>query len=191
MIGAIVAGTLSEPVAPVTNSYESIATVTVGAGGQSSISFTSIPSTFKHLQIRALVKDNRSATEFDNNFIRFNNDSGSNYYSHQLSGNGSSASAFNLGPETAAIYATAPGGSIGASIFNGVVIDILDYASTNKTKVTRSLNGFDSNSVGTVRLVSSLWNSTAAINRIDLITNVDPASTIQQYSSYALYGIKG
>jgi hypothetical protein len=184
-------GIIASSVLKVTNSYESIATVTVGSGGSSTITFSSIPSTYKHLQIRALVKDNRSGVEFDNNYLRYNNDSGSNYYSHQLSGNGSTASAFASGADTAAIYTTAPGGSIGASIFSGVVIDILDYASTNKNKVTRSLHGFDSNSVGTVRLVSSLWSNTAAINRIDLITNISPASTIQEYSSFALYGIKG
>jgi hypothetical protein len=173
------------------NSYESIQTVTVGAGGQSSISFTSIPSTFTHLQIRAIIKDNRASTTSDNNFLRFNNDTTSNYNAHQIIGNGSAASAGTTGTDTAALYTTVPGASIGASIFNVTIVDILDYASTNKYKVLRSLNGYDSNGDGTVRFTSGLWMSTAAINRIDLLTNTGATSTIQQYSSFALYGIKG
>jgi hypothetical protein len=173
------------------NSYESIQTVTVGAGGQSSITFSSIPSTFTHLQIRAIIKDNRASTTSDNNFLRFNNDTTSNYNAHQIIGNGSAASAGTTGTDTAALYATIPGASIGASIFGVAVVDILDYANTNKYKVLRSLNGYDSNGDGTVRLTSGLWMSTAAINRIDLLTNTGATSTIQQYSSFALYGIRG
>ena len=36
------------------SSYESIQTITVGSGGASTIVFSSIPSTYAHLQIRAL-----------------------------------------------------------------------------------------------------------------------------------------
>ena len=174
-----------------TTSYESIATVTVGAGGSSSITFSSIPSTYKHLQIRAIIKDNRAATTSDNNFLRFNNDTTSNYNAHQLWGTGSTANAGTTGTDTAALYATVPAASIGASIFGVAVVDILDYANTNKYKVLRSLNGYDSNGDGTIRLTSGLWMSTAAINRIDLLTNTGATSTIQQYSQFALYGIKG
>jgi hypothetical protein len=173
------------------NSYESIATSTVGAGGVSSVTFSSIPQTYKHLQIRALVKDNRSATSSDNNFLRFNNDSGNNYNAHQLIGDGSSASSGALGTDSAMIYGTVPGASIGASIFNVTIVDILDYTSTNKNKVIRSLNGYDSNGGGTIRLTSGLWMSTSAVTQIDLLTNIGATSTIQQYSQFALYGIRG
>jgi len=46
--------------APQVGDFESIATVTVGAGGSSEINFTSIPSTYQHLQIRILSRDNRA-----------------------------------------------------------------------------------------------------------------------------------
>ena len=55
MIGNSIAGFLGTGVAASTSSYESIATTTVGAGGSSSISFTSIPSTYTHLQVRGLT----------------------------------------------------------------------------------------------------------------------------------------
>jgi hypothetical protein len=89
MIGNIVAGTLSAgapPVAP--SSYESIATVTVGSGGSSSIDFTSIPSTYKHLQLRIMANANAS----NRICIAYNSDTNtSNYNSHYIEGNGSVA----------------------------------------------------------------------------------------------------
>ena len=77
-------------VAASTNSYESIATVTVGAGGSSSISFSSIPSTYKHLQIRSI---NLSSSTDNNILMRFNSDSGANYSRHYVYGDGASVGA--------------------------------------------------------------------------------------------------
>ena len=45
---------------PVLNSYESIATVTVGAGGTSTITFSSIPTGYTHLQIRGIAQIGRA-----------------------------------------------------------------------------------------------------------------------------------
>jgi hypothetical protein len=160
-----------------TNSYESIQTVTL-TGSQSSIDFTSIPSTYKHLQIRMSYRSSLS----DNSHIRFNGDTGSNYAWHELFGTGSSAGA--------GAGASATFGKVGyAEVNPGVaVIDILDYQNTSKYKTVRSLNGSDNNGSGYILLRSSLWQSTTAISSI----NIFPASgTLSQYSSFALYGIKG
>ena len=159
-------------------SFESIATVTVGSGGASSSSFTSIPSTYKHLQIRWISRSSGSAY---NPTVQFNSDAGSNYAMHYLSGNGSSASAGNIINTNNILL-----GSINntANIFAAGVIDILDYADTNKFKTLRELQGADYNGSGTIDLWSGLWRSTAAISTI----NLNFAST--QYSSFALYGIK-
>jgi hypothetical protein len=72
--------------------YESIATVTVGSGGIADFTFTSIPSTYTHLQIRAYW----GFTDTGNNTwlnTRFNSDSGTNYAYHSLRANGSTLSA--------------------------------------------------------------------------------------------------
>ena len=71
----------------VPNSYESIETVTVGSGGSATVSFTSIPATYTHLQIRGIA---RTATNVSLG-LQFNSDTGSNYSRHFLNGNGSSA----------------------------------------------------------------------------------------------------
>ena len=86
MIGAIVAGGLSAPTAPVFGSYESIMTAT-GTGSSNTITFTSIPSTYKHLQFM-VHSLSTGAADWVN--IRMNNDSTSgNYYGHKLYGTGS------------------------------------------------------------------------------------------------------
>ena len=72
--------------------YESISTVTVGAGGTSSISFSSIPSTYKHLQIRFIGTCTVSGEYSQAVYMRVNSDTGSNYSRHSLGGNGSTIS---------------------------------------------------------------------------------------------------
>lgn len=172
------------------NSYESIATATVGSGGSSSISFSSIPSTYKHLQVRGFARDDRAAV-YDNLVMQFNSDTTTtNYTSHLLQGNGSSASASNFVQNIAGagVGNVLADGSVNASIFGAFVIDILDYANTNKYKTTRMIGGVDNNGSGVVGLTSGLWSNTAAISTI-LIKGLN--GNLQQYSHFALYGIKG
>ena len=184
MIGAITAGLYGTGVPPVTNSYESIQTVTVGSGGTSSVTFSSIPSTYKHLQIRGWLTTN---TDGGSPIMRFNSDSGSNYAAHWLTGNGSSAGAGNSTSATSMYFCgTAAGTS--ATYPMPFVVDILDYANTNKNSVIRSLSGRDSNGSGEVGLYSGLWINTAAITTIEMQS---AGRTIKEFSTFALYGIRG
>ena len=167
----------------VTNSYESIQTVLVGSGGTSSVDFTSIPSTFKHLQIR-FITNNASNQDL---LLRFNGDTtGANYTRHYLFGTGTAAGAGgNVSDGRLSIGYT----STSANIFGGGVTDVLDYTSTNKNKTIRSLAGFDGNGSGLVVLYSGLWSKTPeAITSISIFAG---AGNINQHSSFALYGIKG
>jgi hypothetical protein len=163
------------------NSYESIATVSVGSGGQNVVSFTSIPSTYKHLQIRYICNTNIAT----NPAMTFNSDSGSNYSWHYISGNGASAGASGAANQSYLLCGVPPT----STYFQAAVIDILDYADTNKNKTTRWFMGNDQNGSGEVALFSGLWRSTSAINTI----SITPQSTrlFNQYSQFALYGIKG
>lgn len=164
-------------------SYESIATVAVGSGGQSSIQFTSIPTTYQHLQIRWFARGSSLAGLY----WTFNNDTAANYSRHRLSGDGAAASSSGLATQNN-IYAVASWGiPNGASIFADGVYDILDYKDTTKYKTMRGLAGQDSSGSGGVELVSGLWRSTTAINSITITPNT---GTFQQYSHFALYGVK-
>ena len=74
--------------------------------------------------------------------------------------------------------------------FAGFVSDVLDYANTNKYKTTRSLNGNDQNGSGYLWFASVLWMNTNAISTVT-ITTAGGSNTFNQYSQFALYGIKG
>ena len=66
-------------------SYDSIATTTVGAGGASSVTFSSIPQTYTHLQLRYFGGNN--ANPGGSGFVSFNGDTtDANYYDHVLYG---------------------------------------------------------------------------------------------------------
>ena len=169
-------------------SYESIATVTVGSGGSSSITFSSIPSTYKHLQIRCFAQT--SGTAYGK--LSFNSDTtNANYKAHELYGDGASASATAYAQSYGGVLINAYGGwsNSSSSAWSNTIIDILDYTSTNKNKTTRTLSGYDNNGSGSVEFQSGLWLATpAAITSITLTLS---ANTFSQYSSFALYGVKG
>jgi hypothetical protein len=158
--------------------YESIATVTVGGGGASSVEFSSIASTYSHLQIRMAFT--KSAAGYF--YAYFNNDtSPSNYHSHYLEGNGTTAGA-GANSDAALGYlgnsSTKPIGSI---------LDVLDYSSVNKYTTSRALTGQHQGGGASIVFASTLWESTSAVNTIKII----PASgTIGQHSHFALYGVK-
>lgn len=168
--------------------YESIATVTVGSGGQSSITFSSIPSTYQHLQIRYITRVNVNDTG-ENVWLRFNGDTGANYSYHYLAGDGSSASAAGAGSLTRILAGRTAGNNTTANTFGVSVIDILDYASGNKNKTVRTLTGLDTNGGGVINLQSGGWFNTSAVTSINLAET--SGNSFVQYSSFALYGIKG
>lgn len=170
------------------NSYESISTVLVGAGGQSSISFTSISSTYKHLQIRAIAKTNRSSW-IDDIILQFNSDTGNNYAWHSLAGDGTSASAGAASNTNRILLGSMAGNSV-ANTFGAGIIDILDYASTSKNKTVRSIVAVEDNTNGYFPFNSGHWrNSSTAITTITISPNT--GTQFNQHTQFALYGIKG
>ena len=163
--------------------YESIATVTA-SGGETSLTFSSIPSTFKHLQIRAFMT--HSSTSQSSIKVTVNGDTGANYSYHYLY----SWSISNVGSYGEAsmndmnILTTIGGTNIGGA----GILDIHDYASTSKYKTLRAFSGGDANGSGGVRLASGLWQSTSGITSV---TIGNYGGTFQSGTVLALYGIKG
>ena len=166
------------------SSYESIATATVGSGGQSSITFSSIPSTYKHLQLRVFARSSDSSTNIELD-ARFNSDSSANYANHFIYSTGSGTpSSFAVTSQTYFQFQRISGASATSGIFGIVILDIIDYQNTNKSKTVRQLGGTD----GTLVYASGLWTGTSAVNNIQLYPNT---GIFTQYSQIALYGIKG
>jgi hypothetical protein len=192
VIASGISGHLTPPWSP-EGAFDALASVTVPSGGLSSIEFSGIPTGYKHLQLRGLVRN----TGFDaggarqNLRIQFNNDTGSNYNSHGLIGNGTSASSYFETVQTSAMpsYGMIPMTDATANIFGAHIIDILDYANLSKFKTLRFLGGVDTNNStsGYSNLGSGAWRNT---NSIASITIFPQAGAFAEFSSYALYGVK-
>ena len=172
----------------VTTGFVSIATVTLGSNA-SSITFNSIPSVYKHLQIRGISKDTRTGTGAQSLIFQLNSDTGANYAQHGLSGDGSSASSFGSASASNGRIGEEPTSDSASQLFGASIIDILDYQNTNKYKTIRALNGNDRNGSGTIYLSSSLWMNTAAVTSIKIYTT--NSENLVTNSTFALYGIQG
>jgi hypothetical protein len=175
--------------------FELIESQTVGSGGAASITFSNIPSTYKHLQIRCVVRSTIAGTAQDNIAFRCNSDSASNYASHNLwgTGSGSGFSSNFSGLTYGYIPSITPSAGNLSNVFAGVVIDILDYSSSSKNKTWRAFGGSDENAnsgasayLTRIQLSSAVWLSTSTLNRIDL-TN---SGSFAQHSTFSLYGVK-
>lgn len=162
------------------SSFESIATAT-GTGSSGTITFSGIPSTYKHLQIRGTILLSSAGS------ITFTwNGLSSNYAQHSLRGSGTAASASG---STARSSLDINLGGAGESTNPYVsILDFHDYADTSKTKVVRQFLGYDKNATGgEVALMSGMNTNTSAISSITFSSNANFTTG----TSFALYGIRG
>jgi len=183
----IIASQISGHLAPIPPylAYESIATTTLGSA-TASVTFSSF-SGYTHLQLRIFARTNRAATR-DAIKLRLNSDSGTNYAQHLLYGDGASAVGEGFPNEPEMALNSVSAASASASMFGAIIVDILNYANTNKTTTVRSFGGNDGNGNGKINNQSNLWNNTAAVTSLYLEPYA--GTTFNQYSSFALYGIK-
>lgn len=149
----------------------------------STVTFSDIPSSYTHLQIR---QTNLNSAANQTIFIRFNSDTGSNYARHQVGGTGASTFASGEASQTAGFIGIGAG-STSASFVGVLITDVLDYANTSKYTTVRAIGGTDYNGAGQVKLCSTLWMNTAAVTSITVFPD---SGSFSQYSHFALYGIK-
>jgi hypothetical protein len=166
---------------------EPIATTLLG-GTQATITFSGIPQTYKHLQLRIIGRSTRTTSTSNAITYTFNGSATDYGYTHRLYGNGSSATAdapngstYSFGPSIATNSST-------SGIMGVAVMDILDYANVYKFKTTRILGGHDNNGSGEIYLTSGLWQNTAAITSISL--SIDSFSWTAN-TRISLFGIRG
>jgi len=162
--------------------YDSIASST--PTGTTTVTFSSIPATYKHLQIRINAL---TASAGDNIGFRFNGDTGANYANHLLAGDGAAATVDGQTGRTEMRFDV---GLVSTSTTIPLVgvIDVIDYASTTKNKTVRILEGSDRNGSGEIALVSNLWKDLSAVTSISLYT---VAFNFSSGTTISLYGIKG
>jgi hypothetical protein len=167
--------------------YESIQTYTL-TGNQTSVTFSGISSTYTHLQVRLMARGDASGFNDTSVLMQLNSDIGTNYSFHGLGGDGSSPYTFGSATQANMNVGGVSAASGLASSFGVTVIDLLDYANTNKYKTVRALGGSDRNGNGTVYLHSGSWRNTNAVTAIKIYPG--NSTNFVQYSSFALYGIK-
>jgi hypothetical protein len=165
------------------DSYELINTQILATTATSVVfDVSSFASTYKHLQIRTVVK---SSTTNAGVGLRFNGDTASNYNWHQLYGEGSSVGSAGVANQT-----LIPAGPLGPTTsFAAAVIDILDAFSATKNKTTRGMSGLRDDAVfQVIRLDSGAWRSTAATTSLTLDSG---SATFAIGCRFSLYGIRG
>jgi hypothetical protein len=168
--------------------YELIETVTVTAGaGAANITFTSIPQTYTDLQLVMSVRTNRSSAA-DYVAVSFNS-STSSFSTRLLFGTGSVAgtASHTVSPDSR-IAGQAVGNNATANIFSNGYLYIPNYTSSNNKSYSYDAAREDNASGTELGIGAGLWSDTAAITSI-AITSWG-GSTILQYSSASLYGIK-
>ena len=167
------------------NFMEPIASTLVGAGGVNTVIFNDIPQTYKHLQIRY---SSRNAAVTDTVFARLNSDYGSNYSWHSLRGSGTATQTVGTASVTVMEMPFSSYSGTTANAFGVAIIDILDYANSNKYKTLRTLGGSDLNGSGYVFFNSGLWMNNTTVTSVTIYPST---GNFVEYSRFSLYGIKG
>lgn len=161
--------------------YTPIATTTA-SGSTSSVTFSSIPSTYTDL---ILVIIGGTTTSGADMYIQLNSDTGNNYSRTNLYGNGTSAGS------TSSAYANqnhfGMGDTASFSTTNGAFNSILHFNNYSNTTTYKSIiQRSNLASAGTDSMVA-LWRSTSAINTIYIYNS--PSRNFLSGSTFTLYGI--
>jgi hypothetical protein len=161
-----------------TSTYDKIETRTLGSD-TATITFSSIPATYTDLVLIASVANNSGGNRAMQMLV--NLDTGTNYSTTYLSGDGSSASsARTTGTAYLDTVVTIPGSNFATCIFN-----FQNYSNTSTFKTVLNRNGLGSTNT---RAVVSLWRSTSAINSIRF--QMGGSDLYSTGSTFTLYGIK-
>jgi hypothetical protein len=165
------------------NTYEQIGnTITVGAGGAASISFSGIPASYTDL----VLKISGRTTEAYN-YGGFN---------LQFNGTSTGLSAKELSGVTTTVYGVTRsipyyivnGANATAGIFSNAELYVPNYASSDNKTFSFDGAAEDNANTANVAIISGVWSNTAAITSITLVPQ--SSNTFVQYSSASLYGIK-
>lgn len=177
--------------AGVINGIEQIATV-LGTGSSGTITFSSIPATYKHLQIRFTARLSGNSTVTRPIDMTYNGQ-GSSYYMHYMMSDGGSMLSDNQGTMTVAWSPVLTGTS---GSFVSCIVDILDYADSTKFGVMRSFMGYQNGSssgsypqgISSIGLLSGLRTTATAITQLQFVSG---SGNFESGTRFTLYGIRG
>lgn len=165
-----------------------ISSTTLGSD-TASVTFSSIPATYKHLLVICQVRTTSAAAQ-DQLRVQFNSDTGANYDTMRLQvlsgGIGNAA----VAGETSAQSLNLPGAGVARGAEAGVgQLVIANYAGTTFEKTFAAVGGFADSTIGNSILqhCASAWRNTAAINAIKLFPSAGP--NFKSGSIFTLYGL--
>jgi hypothetical protein len=153
--------------------YEPIATQTLGSAA-ASVTFSSITSTYTDLKIIITMTATAGSPSL---YLRYNGDTGTNYSTNSVYGDGTNAGSFRASNENK-LYIGELNTTIGTTI-----VDVMNYSNTTTNKTCLARNSMAAN----VQAIVGLWRNTSAINEIVVLTS---SSTFIVGSTFTLYGIK-
>ena len=167
---------------------EAIATTYLEAD-TASVEFTSIPSSYEHLQVRFTARSTDGSGTYTSVNLQFGTgggavDTGTNYARHYMFGNSSTETAGGNTGINQIWLGTIDNSDANAAMYAAQLVDILDYANTNKNTTVQGVNG----TLGSpeVRFNSGLWDATGAVDRIKLAPY---AGSFTRGSEFTLYGL--
>ena len=155
----------------------------------SSVTFTGLGSysDYKHLQVRMVARNGATAGADKWVYLTLNGDTGSNYASHRLQGNGSSVFSNAYTSRANMVAALITSSASGTQGFGSALIHLLDFGNSSKNTTIRSLNGM-ADSANLIALYSGFWNNTNAVTSLTLAPEDNSFITGSRFS---LYGIRG
>jgi hypothetical protein len=157
-----------------TPTYIALATTTL-ALPDAEVVFSSIPGTYRDL---ILLIDGASITT-DTVGVRFNGDTGNNYNSVMMQGDGSSATSSSWTSVSQAYF-----GVMSDSRTNAI-LQFMDYSATDKHKTFLARQN---TAAARTRAHASRWANTAAITSITL-GHFNPVTTFSAGTTFSLYGV--
>lgn len=166
-------------------SYKLIETKSLGSNAVS-IDFTSIPQTYTDLILVISIRADISFS-YASIGLRFNSDSGSNYTSRLLYGEGSGSGFPALATTTALQWIYGTGTTATSNTFGNGQLYIPNYTgSTAKSVITESVS--ENNATSAIQaLTFTGWSGTAAISSMSLF--IQSGQNILSGSSASLYGV--
>lgn len=163
------------------NTFELISSYTA-TGTVSSVTISSIPSTFTDLVIEYSGRTNGGTT--GNDLLISLNGSTANFTHRRLQGSGSTVASYNGSTGNAGID---NGNTSSANVFSNTSIYIPNYAGSNYKSISSDSVTENNATEAYTFFGAVLWSNTAAINSVTLTPY---AGSILQYSTIYVYGVK-
>ena len=171
------------------NTFELIASSTVGSGGASSITFSSIASTWTDLCLKFSARNTTNPYSEAAIYyaIGFNGQGVlTNVTGKMLAGNGTSTFSLNTPADFNAVgYMTSSGAT--ASTFHNAELYVPNYAGSSNKSFSLDSVSENNGTQAVATIFAGLWSQTAAITSI---TFTSRNGDFAQYSTAYLYGVK-